>query len=149
MQAIPPMTPARILSGLFVPIIFPTGSAPMRGREAVLPDRASNDNLGPGAIAPPSIAPLLSSANILRQVPTSMNMQGVGYLLFAATPPHTRSLPSTEGSSIFILSPVLIPGETIIGFTLQSFSIPFSSMGVIGDTTEEMIQPVIAAFSKP
>ena len=56
-------------------------------------------------------------------VPMSTMAMGAGYLARAATAPTIRSLPTVPGSSMRMLSPVLMPGPTTIRSTpVSSFT---------------------------
>ena len=82
---------------------------------------------------------ILGSVIIINFVagPRSTNMVGVPYLFNTPTAPDTKSAPTSCGSSVRIIKPVLIPLFTIIVFTLKIFSKLIAILSVKIGTTEE------------
>ena len=74
-------------------------------------------------------------------VPISMIISGAGYSRSAATAATIRSLPICAGLSIWMLSPVLMPGPTTMGFFPVSFMTAVRNELSSGGTTEEMMTP--------
>ena len=83
--------------------------------------KASAEIFKPGAMLTPYN--ILGSVIIINfvAVPRSTNMVGVPYLFNIPTAPDTKSAPTSCGSSVRIIKPVLIPLFTIIVFTLKIF----------------------------
>ena len=73
-------------------------------------------------------------------VPRSSSVRGGSYSARAATAMTMRSLPTWEGVSIWMFSPVLMPGPTTIGALPITFITPVRTELNTGGTTEEMMQ---------
>ena len=80
-------------------------------------------------------------------VPMSKTIMGLGYLSVAATAPTTRSAPNWPGSSILMLSPVLIPAPTTRGFFSVTASTARHRTLVSSLTTQERTAPSTAEGS--
>ena len=77
-------------------------------------------------------------------VPMSMMISGGSKRLSAATAATIRSLPIWAGFSIWILSPVLMPGPTIIGVLPVSLRTAVLQELSTGGTTDEIMTPSTA-----
>ena len=77
-------------------------------------------------------------------VPISKSTAGSGYLFITATSPTTKSAPISAGLSSLILSPVFIPGPTMISSLPQTSITAFLSVRTSAGTTLEIMPPSIS-----
>lgn len=77
-------------------------------------------------------------------VPRSSRVRGGSYSARAATAITIRSLPTWEGVSIWMFSPVFSPGPTTMGALPVTFITPVRTELNTGGTTEEMMQSSIS-----
>ena len=145
MAAAPSMMPLRMESRVFLPMAQRGSSRLMPGSWAVLPVRASMEIFTPGQMQPPTKAPLSSMAVMVVAVPMSTSSSGAPYSAMAATAATIRSLPTSDGLSMRMLRPVLMPGPTTRALQPVSLRMAVLKELSTGGTTEEMMLPSMSS----
>ena len=148
MDAVPLSIPDAMASMVFFPSSPVCGRvSPMDGSCAALVCSDSKPMRMPGAMMEPTSAPLSSSAVNVIAVFISITSAGSCFFAAASTATHTKSLPTTRGLSMRMLSPVLTPDDTLTTSQRHKISTASRSTPLSAGTTEQIIAPEILPAS--